>query len=138
MKCNIYVLPLHPETKLIVKSNLLKTSIMSIFRKQLEKQFRLYQSVLSDRMKEQGRKNIDLESITNDYCCIDGDARITIKRVPLSGDSVYYTVKVAEDSNETTDIEVEFDEISERHFEYAVDVMRKAMIVEELRNTFVR
>lgn len=111
---------------------------MSAYRKQIEKQFRLYQSILADRMNEQGFNNIDLERISCDYCCIDANSRITIKHIPLSGDSVYYTVEVADNSKETTDVEVEFDEISERHLEHVVDVMRKAMIIEELKNTYVR
>ena len=108
------------------------------YRKHLEEKFSRYQAILADRVQEREEKYIDIEAIAQDFCCIDGYSRITIKHIPLSGSAVYYTVEVAEDSKETTDIEVELSGVSEKQLEHVVEVMRKAMIIEELRNTYVK
>lgn len=108
------------------------------YRKHLEEKFSRYQAILADRVQEREEKYIDLDKIAQDFCCIDLNSRITIKHIPLSGSSVYYTVEVSEDSKETTDIEVELYGVCEKQLAYLVEVMRKAMIIEELRNTYVR
>lgn len=111
---------------------------MSNFRKNLEEKFSRYQSILADRVQERGEKYIDIEAIAQDFCCIDGYSRITIKHIPLSGSAVYYTVEVSEESKETTDIEADLSSVGEKQLAYLVEVMRKAMIIEELRNTYVK
>lgn len=108
---------------------------MSRFRKNLEEKFGLYQSILRDHFSERG-SIIDLEEIAQDYCCIDGFSRITIRHIPLSGSAVFYTVETDEQTHQTTDIEVELSSVCEKHLRYTVEVMRKAMIIEELRNTY--
>ena len=107
------------------------------YRKDLEEKFAKYQAILSDRLIEQGEDRIDLENIVNDFCCMDCEGRIVLKYVPVKGNNVYYTIyskEKGEDSAE--DILMPLSNVGESQLRYLVEVMRKAMIIEELKNTF--
>lgn len=110
------------------------------YRKHLEEKFRRYQAILGDRASDNGEERIDLDSIAKDFCCIDDVGRINIQYIPLKGDEVYFTIYVkmyCEDKvNETKDFLVPISQVSDNSLQYLVEVMRKAMIIEELRNTY--
>lgn len=103
----------------------LKVIIME-YREHLVKKFRRYQAILGEEDEK-----IDLESISLDFCEIDGMGRIKIKYIPSTEDYVYFTVR-------TEDILVPLSELSDKTLSDLVEVMRKSMIIEELRNIYVK
>ena len=103
----------------------LKVIIME-YREHLVKKFRRYQAILGEE-----EEKIDLESISLDFCEVDGMGRIKIKYIPSAEDYVYFTVK-------SEDILVPLSELSDKTLGDLVEVMRKAMIIEELRNIYVK
>lgn len=96
------------------------------YREHLVKKFRRYQAILGEEDEK-----IDLESISLDFCEIDGMGRIKIKYIPSTEDYVYFTVR-------TEDILVPLSELSDKTLSDLVEVMRKSMIIEELRNIYVK
>ena len=111
-----------------------------VYRRHLEEKFRKYQAILGDRVEESGEDRIDLDSITQDFCEIDEWGRISVRYIPVKGDNVYFTVFVkpitATESNEKEEIIVPLSQVSESQLCNLVEIMRKAMIIEELRNTY--
>lgn len=109
---------------------------MESIRIQLEKSFKHYQAILGDRAKEQGKEKIDIEDIIHDSYAIDDDERIVIKYVSKDYLEVFYTIKVDKENPENTiNIAVPITEVSNLQLNSLVEMMRKAMIIEELRNT---
>lgn len=96
------------------------------YREHLEEKFRMYQAILGEK-----NEKIDLDSIVQDFCVIDGMGLIKVKYIPSVEDYVYFTVR-------KEDILVPLSELCDKTLNYLVEVMRKAMIIEELRNTYVK
>lgn len=96
------------------------------YREHLEEKFRRYQAILGEE-----NEKIDLERISEDFCEIDGMGLIKVKYIPSVKDYVYFTVK-------SDDILVPLSELCDKTLSDLVEVMRKAMIIEELRNTYVK
>ena len=111
---------------------------MSIYRQQLEKSFSHYQAILADRATEQGKERIEVTDIVHDYYAVDDEGRITIKYVSKKEPEVFYTIVVDKKQPENTiDIAVPLCEVSDSQLNNLVEMMRKAMIIEELRNTYI-
>jgi hypothetical protein len=111
------------------------------YRKHLEEKFTRYQAILGDRADDNNEDRIDLGKIAQDYCCIDEDGMINIERIPIDGANVYFTVYPDRWQTKDTpskDILVPLSQVSEKQLEHLVEVMRKAMIIEELRNTYLK
>lgn len=109
---------------------------MSKQRVQLEDRFSRYQAILSDHATEQGKEIIDVMSIVHDYYAIDDEGRIAIKQVSKKGPEVLYTIQTdTKQPDSTIDIAIPLSEITDTQLECLVEMMRKAMIIEELRNT---
>ena len=106
-------------------------------RENLMKKFDLYQSILCERAMSFGSDGVDLESIVEDYCAIDEECRIGVKYIPVSGEYVYLSVRLGRDKERTEDIRVSTDALSEEKLEEVVELMRKAVIIEELRQSQV-
>ena len=102
------------------------------FRQQLEQKFRSYQQLLSEQVS--GEK-IDLEEITKDFCEIDEWGRIGVRCIPATGDNVFFLVR-NEQGEKIADIAVPISRTSDYILQTIVCIMRKAMIIEELRNTY--
>lgn len=108
------------------------------YRKKLEKKFLCYQSILAGTVDE-GSKKIDLEEITKDYVVMGVNGEMCIRYIPLEGSFVYMTLDMGTITNkemDDADVEYPIDQIGDGQFSYLVEVMRKAMIIQELRNTF--
>lgn len=108
-------------------------------RKNLEEKFRCYQSILAEEADAVSDK-IDLDEITHDFCVMGIDENMSIQYIPAEGDFVYLTLdleKITGMKNlKVTDTKIHIDDICDRQFAYLVEVMRKAMIIKELRNTY--
>lgn len=96
------------------------------YREHLVEKFRRYQAILGEE-----NEKIDLDSIAQDFCVIDGMGLIKVKSIPSVEDYVYFTVR-------KEDILVPLSELCDNTLSYLVEIMRKAMIIEELRNTFIK
>ena len=105
------------------------------YRKHLEEKFRKYQAILSDCAEEKDK--INLEEITKDFCEIDDWGLISIRRISTKVGFVYFTVFSDETRKESTDYTVSISQLSDDSLNYVVENMRKAMIIEELRNTYI-
>lgn len=108
------------------------------YRTHYEEKFRKYQAILADCAEDED--SINLEEITKDFCEIDEWGRISVRCIPTKGDNVFFTIRtkpVGEDG-EKTDIIVPLSQISEKQLNNLVELMRKAMIIEELRNTYIK
>ena len=105
------------------------------YRKHLEEKFRKYQSILADRAEEGNEEKIDLESISRDFCEIDDWGRISVRHIPTKGDDVYFTICQKGDGRKE-DVIVPISRINDEPLNQLVEIMRKAMIIEELRNTY--
>lgn len=92
-----------------------------------------YRDILGEFVSDSRDGAIDLSKITNDFCCIDVDSQITIKRIPLKGDSVYFTVH-RDDCSFIFDFEVKLSDISDKYLQHLIEIMRKAVTIEEQRN----
>ena len=111
---------------------------MNAHRQQLEKSFSHYQAILGDRATEQGKERIEVTDIVHDYYAVDDEGRITIKYVSKKEPEVFYTIVVDKKQPENTiDIAVPLCEVSDSQLNNLVEMMRKAMIIEELRNTYI-
>lgn len=115
--------------------NNLKYTIMN-YRKSIEEKFRKYQAILGDYATDRSECKINLEEISNDFCLIDPDFVISIRKVPVKGDDVFYTIRLGDDK--WKDVRVPLTALTDDQLSFTVEVMRKAMIIEELRNTFVK
>lgn len=105
------------------------------YRKHLEEKFRKYQAILADNAD--GEDKINLEEITKDFCEIDDWGLISIRHIPAKDNYVYFTVFKDETRNDSTDYTVSISQLCDGSLEYLVENMRKAMIIEELRNTYI-
>lgn len=106
------------------------------YRKRLEERFSKYQAILGDRLIEQGEDRIDLDNIVNDFCCMDEEGRVVLKYIPIKGNDVYYTIYSKEmDEDSAENFIIPLAHVGESQLSYLVELMRKAMIIEELRNT---
>lgn len=76
---------------------------------------------------------IDLDSIVGDYPILDCDGKARIQYIPLKGNYVYVTC--TEDCKETTTLKVSLRSISEDILRILVEIMRKAMIIQELKTS---
>lgn len=104
------------------------------FRKHLEKKFRSYQAILGDRSESCGKGIIDLEEISEDFCVLDDDSRITIRCIPTKDDYVFLTCY--DDAGNKTIIRTPLRSVSDNNLEELVEIMRKSMIIEELKCTY--
>ena len=108
-------------------------------RKNLEEKFRCYQSILAEEADGESGK-IDLDEITHDFCVMGVNGDMAIQYIPAEGDFVYLTLDLAQITGmknmKMADAQMPISEIGERQFAYLVEVMRKAMIIKELRNTY--
>lgn len=108
-------------------------------RKNLEEKFRCYQSILAEEADAVSDK-IDLDEITHDFCVMGIDGNMSIQYIPAEGDFVYVTLDLEQitglEEPKTADVKMHVTEISDNQFAYLVEVMRKAMIIKELRNTY--
>ena len=111
------------------------------YRQHLEEKFRRYQAILGDRAEENSEDRIDLDKIAQDFCEIDQWGRISVRYIPLKGDDVLFSIFVRPigetGKDEMMEIPVPLSEVSDNKLYQVVEIMRKAMIIEELRNTYI-
>ena len=105
------------------------------YRKHLEGKFRKYQAILSDRAEERQEEKIDLEEIVQDFCIVDDNSDIVLRYIPIKGDKVFFTINMYSDNAE--DKLVSLTNVGNETLSCLVEIMRKAMIIEELRNTYI-
>ncbi len=108
------------------------------YRKHYEEKFRKYQAILGEHAEENEEDKIDLEDVVKDFCEIDEWGRISVRLIPTKGDNVYFTIstKPVGEKGEMMNIIVPLSQICDQQLENLVELMRKAMIIEELRNTY--
>ena len=108
-------------------------------RENLEEKFRCYQSILAEEADAESGK-IDLDEITHDFCSMGVDGDIAIHYIPAEGDFVYLSLDLAQitgkENQKVADVKYWISDLGENQFAYLVEVMRKAMIIKELRNTY--
>lgn len=108
------------------------------YRKHYEEKFRKYQAILGEHVEESEEDKINLEEVVKDICEIDEWGRISVRYIPTKGDNVFFTIRMKPvgEGDETTDIIVPLSQICDQQLMNLVELMRKAMIIEELRNTY--
>lgn len=107
-------------------------------RKHLSEKFRKYQAILGEHAEENEEERINLEEVVKDFLEIDEWGRISVRYIPTKGDNIFFTVRIKPvgESGETADIIVPLSQICDSQLANLVELMRKAMIIEELRNTY--
>lgn len=103
----------------------------SIYEKNL-KNFRRYQGILSEIVCD---KLIDLDEIAHQIVLLTENFEISIRYIPFEGDYVY--VNIDKEQSRDKMIEMQLDHLSDSDFYRLNEIMRKCMIIEELRNTLL-
>lgn len=96
------------------------------------KNFRRYQGILSEIVCDE---LIDLDEIAHQFVLLTDNCEIIVRYIPFEGDYVY--VNADEEQSRGKKIEMQLDHLSDSDFERLIEIMRKCMIIEELRNTLL-
>lgn len=108
-------------------------------RNKLEDKFRCYQQILAESVISRDGK-IDLDEIAQDYCVMGAQGEMYIRYIATEGDYVYMTLDLSvitgKDDAKNADVKYWISDIGDKQFAYLVELMRKAMIIQELRNTY--
>lgn len=102
------------------------------FESQLER-FRHIQETMR-RIYQTDTTDIELLDVTNDYVPIDEGNNMWIEKVPLKGDDVILTVYDDKDEDKSIESRLPLSTFSQTVVSKVLNVMHRALIIEEIRN----